>query len=101
MRRDVSRILNPVKGFQSSSQVLRGVVLTAPATDADSMTVGIRRFAVDAEYEVPAGNWTPRGLTLPTVGQTVVVLIDDFGDAHVPLFDGANDFGEAFAFFNA
>jgi hypothetical protein len=83
MRRDISRLLNPIHGTGSGS-TLRGTVVEGPANVASPMRVSIKRLASDIEYEVPATNWMPRGALVPTVGDIALVVLDDFGDAWVP-----------------
>lgn len=41
---------------------------------------------------IPAENWTPRGLSLPAVGDTCLVVYDDQGDAFVPVWGGTTTF---------
>jgi hypothetical protein len=37
------------------------------------------------EFDVPAGQWNPK-TPLPTVGDECVVLLDDDGDAWMPVY---------------
>jgi hypothetical protein len=67
------------------TNVCRGKIKRAPSDAADSMTVVLINFSEDYDYEVPGSNWMPRA-SLPTVGQSCVVLIDDDGDAWVPCY---------------
>jgi hypothetical protein len=62
----------------------RGKVRKAPA-DADSpLTVTLVNFSQKYSYTVPAGQWMPRGSTLPIAGDLCLVVFDDDGDAWVP-----------------
>jgi hypothetical protein len=73
-------------------QVLRGRVKRAPSSATDSMTVVIPAYSEDQDYEIPSGQWTPRGPTPPAVGTWCVVLLDSDGDAWVPTLDGVSEF---------
>jgi hypothetical protein len=61
----------------------RGKVRKAP-DDADSpLTVTLVNFSQKYSYEVPAGQWMPRGDDLPIDGDTCLVVFDDNGDTWV------------------
>jgi hypothetical protein len=62
---------------------MRCRVVDAPATSGDSMTV--RAVNSGHDYDVPAGQWTV-STALPVAGAFCLVLIDDDGDAWVPIY---------------
>lgn len=66
--------------------VARGRVVKAPASASDSMSVVLINYSNALEYEVVAGNWEPRGASLPKIGDACPVLFDDDGDAWVPVW---------------
>lgn len=59
----------------------RGEVRTAPIDLADSFTVVVPDFSGEHFYEITW--WMPRGDDLPAVGDTVLVVKDDKGEAWV------------------
>jgi hypothetical protein len=65
----------------------RAVVTTAPASENDSLVVQLDGFSSDNPYEVAAGHWTPRGSTMPIVGQVCLAIFDQTGDCWVPTFE--------------
>jgi hypothetical protein len=65
----------------------RGKVRKAPATAASPLTVTLVNFSQKYSYTVPAGQWMPRGSTLPIVGDACLVVFDDDGDAWVPAWN--------------
>lgn len=66
----------------------RGTVAIAPASESDQMVVTIGTLGNTYGQVVPAGNWAPRGGTLPAVGADCLVTYDDQGDAFVPVWNG-------------
>lgn len=66
----------------------RGQVAQAPASEASPMSVTITSVTRQFGVTIPAGNWTPRGKTLPAVGAECLVVFDDVGDAFVPVWAG-------------
>jgi hypothetical protein len=72
--------------YSSRSVVLRARVTRAPATPADALSVVALNYSSGHDYEVPAGQWWPYGTDVPVVGSTCVLLLDDDGDAWVPIW---------------
>lgn len=76
----------------SRQVVLRARITKAPASETDSLHAIAINYTDVYDYEVPAGNWTPRGDALPAVGAECVLVVDDDGDAWVPTWEGASAF---------
>lgn len=55
-----------------------GVVITAPATIADSFTVTVADFSGDHFYEIT--RWMPRGEVLPAEGDETLIVKDENGE---------------------
>jgi hypothetical protein len=79
----------------SRQVVLRARITKAPASETDSLHAIAINYTDVYDYEVPAGNWTPRGNALPAVGAECALVIDDDGDAWVPTWEGASAFPAA------
>lgn len=91
---DISQMLTrPSAPYKGRSSVLRGRVARAPETASDHLYVVSQGYSLEHDYEIPAGSWTPRGNALPAVGALCLIVIDDLGDAYMPVYTGANDFG--------
>lgn len=91
---DISQLLNPGgRDTPPPLSVLRGIITRAPLSDTDSLHVSVPSYALDLSYEVPAGQWVPRGASLPAYGTFCVLLIDSDGDAWLGAYDGTNEFG--------
>ena len=97
---DLAKLISGPSAPGSRNQVLRGRVRRTPAAPDDRLVVSLDSISTEI-YEVPPGNWTPRGSELPQQGALCLVLLDEFGEAYVPAYSGVNGFAEgAFAFFN-
>lgn len=72
--------------------VVLGVVAVAPASESSSLFVVLPGYSTQASYEVPAGNWSPRGLALPAVGNPCVLIFDENGEGWVPIWHGFTTF---------
>lgn len=68
----------------SRPSVGRARVTRAPGAPDDSLEVVLINYSAAYKYDVPAGNWMPRGDDLPTVNAACIVTFDDDGDAWVP-----------------
>jgi len=76
-------------GHADQPNVARATVVVAPQSPTDIMEVALVGYSTQYTYEVPAGNWAPRGRTLPAVGAACVVCFDHpTGDAWVPMWEG-------------
>lgn len=64
--------------------VMRGRVVTAPTDAADTMAVVLPNFSTAHPFEVPGSQWAA-GPSLPAQGDVCIVLLDDYGDAWVPM----------------
>lgn len=73
----------------------RGRVSKAPSAVDQPLEVILINFSSSYSYEVPGGNWTARGSTLPAKGNGCVVVFDDDGDAWVPVWEGVTAFPSA------
>lgn len=81
----------PADATQTRALTARGIVARAPASESDSMHVVIKGTSLTDGYEVIAGNWTPRGSTLPAKGAECLIVFDDEGDACVPVWSGVTN----------
>lgn len=61
-----------------------GIVKTAPAAMGEPFTVSVPDFS--GEHVVEIARWATRGNLLPAVGDEVVVLKDERGEAWVPVW---------------
>jgi hypothetical protein len=61
----------------------RGRVTKVGATVDDPIEIVIPNFSASAKYEVPAAQWS--GSVVPAVGAVCLVILDDEGDAWVPV----------------
>lgn len=66
----------------------RGRVVKGPDALDSPLTVVVQNFSGSYEYEIPSLNWSPRGATLPEIGDECLVVFDDEGDAWVPTWTG-------------
>ena len=73
----------PADALQQRALTALCIVARAPAAESDSMHVVIRGMSLEDGYEVVAGHWAPRGVTLPAKGNECCVTFDDLGDAWV------------------
>ena len=78
----------PANTSQQRPLTERGTVAVAPTSESDRMVVVTTSSSKDYGVEVPAGNWSPRGTALPTLGAECLVVFDDVGDAFVPTWAG-------------
>ena len=86
-----------VKGGTTPSQnsdqyTMRGQIARAPASADDALFVVIPGLSLAFPYEVPSGQWET-AQNLPVVGAACLVVLDDNGDAWVPLWDGMESVG--------
>lgn len=68
---------------QTRSLTARGEVVIAPAAETDAMVCTVGSLSGVQAVVIPAGNWAPRGSTLPIVGNVCCIVYDDKGDAFV------------------
>jgi len=73
---------------QTRPLTARGEVAIAPTSESDKMVVLVTSLTRQFGVDVPAGNWEPKGVTLPQPGAPCLVVFDDLGDAFVPLWGG-------------
>ena len=69
-----------------------GRIARAPASNSDSLIVVTPGLSLAFPFEVIAGRWET-GVTLPAVGAECLVVLDDNGDAWVPLWEGLESGG--------
>lgn len=65
------------------TQAYRGRVAKVGATVDDPISVVLPNFSNHAPFEVPANQWN--GSAVPAVGAKCLVILDDEGDAWVPV----------------
>jgi hypothetical protein len=58
-----------------------GFVKSAPGSSTEPMTVAIPSFGEDHVFQIRY--WMPRGATLPSLGDRVLVLVDDVSEPWV------------------
>jgi microcystin-dependent protein len=81
-----------VKGGTAPAQhsdraTMRGQIVRAPTAATDSLFVVVPGLSLAFPYEVPTGQWET-AQNLPAAGASCLVVLDDKGDAWVPLWDG-------------
>lgn len=86
----VASLYTPSPSGRAST--LRGRVIQTPASDTDTLHVIAQSYSGDFDYEVPPGQWVPRGTETPTEGSLCLIVIDDLGDVYVPVYEGQNGF---------
>jgi hypothetical protein len=90
---DISQLLNGSPNpLGRSTTTLRAMVTDAPIDDTDELRVVAQGYSHEFDYLIPAGQWMPRGNSLPERGASCLLVLDEVGDAYVPLWDGPNDF---------
>lgn len=67
--------------------IAKGIVVEAPASNDDALSVVVAGFTSDFDYLVPPGNWA-RAAILPAAGAACLIVFDDNGDAWVPVIHG-------------
>ena len=82
----------PANTSQQRPLTERGTVAVAPTSESDRMVVVTTSSSKDYGVVIPAGNWSPRGTSLPALGAECLVVFDDVGDAFVPTWAGATTF---------
>lgn len=90
---DLSQLVNRprIRSGASAANVVRGRIVKTPASTSEPLEVTVTNFTAEVSYEIPAGNWTPRGSALPQKGTDCVLAIDDVGDAHIISYVGHDD----------
>lgn len=68
--------------------IAEGTIVEGPSSESDAINVVVDGFTTDFDYIVPAGNWTPRGSSLPAAGSRCVICFDENGEAWVPIWHG-------------
>lgn len=74
----------------SRPTAVRGRIGKAPADTDSGLTATSINYSSIHEYEVPAGQWTPRFAggsdVLPSSGDLCLIVFDDDGDAWVAVW---------------
>jgi hypothetical protein len=92
---DISQLINAPSsptGRVSVTSALRGRVVVTPSSAEETLRVISQGYSYDHDYLVPAGHWVPRGDALPQAGARCLLVLDETGDAYVPVYEGPNDF---------
>lgn len=79
------RLTRPVPEPPPPAQ--HGFVDTVPAAIGDPFTVTVPDFSGDHHYEIT--RWMPRGAVLPAIGDEVLVVKDERGEAWVVAWEPA------------
>jgi hypothetical protein len=69
-------------GHVERDLVGRGTVIgPAPATETDTLHLVLRSYDGSLYFEVPGGQWIAPAASPPDVGDTMLLVFDDLGDA--------------------
>ncbi|HMC96112.1 MAG TPA: hypothetical protein VKG92_00520 [Flavobacteriales bacterium] len=83
---DISQLVGGPDRGNGVDNILFGLVSKAPAGGLTGMTVIVPSFSSEHAYEVLPGRWPPRGLLLPQQNDQCLVILDEHGDAWVPVW---------------